>query len=135
MTGGGPRQAIEVRPDEVVIPRHSAFSPGTVSSTSASTSRKGFASSVPPVAAATADVAEVRFHGRDAELWEAQDVGPAERHHYDYRREELAEWVPRIELLVMSEGRPVHVLMNNCAGGHRVRNAHTLAGLLADELR
>jgi uncharacterized protein YecE (DUF72 family) len=95
---------------------------------------QGLASSVPPVAAATADVAEVRFHGRNAALWEARDVSPAERHHYDYGREELAEWVPRIKLL-HEGGRPVHLLMNNCAAGHCVSNAHTLAGLLADELR
>jgi uncharacterized protein YecE (DUF72 family) len=93
---------------------------------------QGSASSVPPVAAATADVAEVRFHGRNAPLWEARDVSPAERHRYDYRLEELQEWVPKIRRL-HDGGRPVHLLLNNCAGGHCVDNARTLARLLVDE--
>ena len=82
----------------------------------------GLASTLPPVAVATTDVAEVRFHGRNAALWEAPGVPPAERHRYDYRREELAEWVPKIRQL-HNGGRPVHVLMNNCADGACVRNA------------
>src|ERR687891_108504 len=90
-------------------------------------------SSAPPVAVATTDVAEVRFHGRNAALWEAPEVTPVERHRYDYRRAELAEWVPKIRLL-HEGGRPVHVLMNNCADGACVRNAMTLATLLADQL-
>jgi uncharacterized protein YecE (DUF72 family) len=90
----------------------------------------GLASTVPPVAVATTDVAEVRFHGRNVALWEAPDVTPAERHRYDYQRDELAEWVPKIRLL-HDGGRPVHVLMNNCAGGACVRNARTLVRLLA----
>jgi uncharacterized protein YecE (DUF72 family) len=93
----------------------------------------GLASTVPPVAVATTDVAEVRFHGRNAALWEAPGVSPAERHRYGYRRAELAEWVPKIRQLHES-GRPVHVLMNNCADGACVRNARTLAQLLADQL-
>lgn len=35
-----------------------------------------------------------------------------ERYAYDYRPEELAEWVPRIRML-HEGGRPVHLLMNN----------------------
>jgi uncharacterized protein YecE (DUF72 family) len=93
----------------------------------------GLTSTVPPVAVATTDVAEVRFHGRNAALWEAPGVPPAERHRYDYRREELVEWVPKIRQL-HNGGRPVHVLMNNCADGACVRNARTLAQLLADQL-
>jgi uncharacterized protein YecE (DUF72 family) len=94
---------------------------------------QGFPSSVPPVAAATADVAEVRFHGRNAEMWEARGVKPVERYDYDYRAEELAEWVPKIRML-HEGGRPVHLLMNNVYRGYAVRSARTLARLLADEL-
>ncbi|HSS09763.1 MAG TPA: DUF72 domain-containing protein [Acidimicrobiales bacterium] len=90
-------------------------------------------SSVPPVAVATADVAEVRFHGRSSELWEAPGVSSADRHRYDYTRAELAEWVPRIGVL-HEGGRPVHVLMNNCAEGFCVRSASPLAQLLAEKL-
>jgi uncharacterized protein YecE (DUF72 family) len=90
---------------------------------------QGFASSIPPVAVATADLAEVRFHGRNKEMWEADNVSPLERHRYDYRRKELAEWVPKIRAL-HDGARPVHVLMNNCYGGLCVRNARALARLL-----
>jgi uncharacterized protein YecE (DUF72 family) len=92
---------------------------------------QGYRSSVPPVAAATTDVAEVRFHGRNTELWEAPGVSPAQRHAYDYRPEELAEWVPRIRSL-HRDGRPVHLLMNNVYNGYAVRSAGILARLLAD---
>jgi uncharacterized protein YecE (DUF72 family) len=94
---------------------------------------QGFASSVPPVAVATADLAEVRFHGRNSQSWEADNVGPLERHRYDYQPEELAEWVPRIRTLHRG-GRPVHIFMNNCYGGRCVGNARTLACLLEREL-
>jgi uncharacterized protein YecE (DUF72 family) len=91
---------------------------------------QGFPSSVPPVAAATADVAEVRFHGRNAGAWERRGGPPVERYAYDYRPRELAEWVPKIESL-HEGGRPVHLLMNNVYRGYAVRSAQRLARLLA----
>jgi uncharacterized protein YecE (DUF72 family) len=94
---------------------------------------KGLPSTLPPIAVATADVAEVKFHGRNAVQWEARGVTPADRHRYNYRARELAEWVPRIRAL-HEGGRPVHILMNNCADGACVRNAKSLARLLADDL-
>jgi uncharacterized protein YecE (DUF72 family) len=90
---------------------------------------QGFASSVPPVAAVTADVAEVRFHGRNAGTWEAKGITAAERFRYDYEREELEEWVPRIESLLESASR-VHLAMNNCYADYGIRSARTIADLL-----
>lgn len=90
---------------------------------------QGFRSSVPPVAAATAPVAEVRFHGRNAETWEAPGLGAAERFRYEYAEAELAEWVPRIRALAEHAPR-VHVLMNNCYADYGVRSARLLADLL-----
>jgi uncharacterized protein YecE (DUF72 family) len=95
---------------------------------------QGFKGSIPPIAEATADLAEVRFHGRNAELWETRDVGTSERFRYDYSVDELAEWVPGITHL-HEGGRPVHLLMNNCHGGLPVRAASRLAGLLEKALR
>jgi uncharacterized protein YecE (DUF72 family) len=92
---------------------------------------QGFRSSVPPVAAATADLAAVRFHGRNADAWEAPGVTPTQRHAYDYRAEELAEWVPRIASLHQG-GRLVHLMFSNVYRGAAVRNARALARLLAD---
>lgn len=48
---------------------------------------QGCASSVPPLAVATSEVGEVRFHGRNASTWEARNASPSERFAYDYRTE------------------------------------------------
>ncbi len=79
----------------------------------------------PAVAAATADLAVVRFIGRrqvEGEPWSAP---------YRYADEELAEWVPRLTGL-MASAPEVHVLMDNCWGSDAVDNATQLAGLLRD---
>ena len=94
---------------------------------------QGFPDTLPPVAAATADIAAVRFHGRNSNMWAQRDVTPRQRYAYNYRTDELAEWVPKIRAL-HSGGRPVHVLLNNCWRGFAIRNAHILAQLLAREL-
>lgn len=93
---------------------------------------QGFRSSVAPVAEVTADVAEVRFHGRNATTWERRGISAAERFRYEYRREELAEWVPRIRRLA-SAARRVHLLMNNCYADLGVRAARILADVLGEE--
>src|SRR5205823_4984589 len=59
---------------------------------------QGFPSSLPLVAVATAsDLAIVRFHGRDPEVWAKKNVSASERFRYLYNEEELKEWVPKIE--------------------------------------
>ena len=91
---------------------------------------QGFESSVPPIAAATAkDLAMVRFHGRNNAAWEVKGQTAAERFKYDYPREELAEWAPRVEALA-AESRETHVLMNNCYQDFAVRSARELGDLL-----
>ncbi|NMH97433.1 DUF72 domain-containing protein [Pseudonocardia sp. K10HN5] len=92
---------------------------------------QGVRNSVPPIAAATADLAAVRFHGRNDEAWDAPGLTPAQRHAYDYRDDELAEWVPRIASLHEGD-RPVHLLFNNTYRGYAVRSARALARLLAE---
>jgi uncharacterized protein YecE (DUF72 family) len=91
---------------------------------------QGFDSSIPPVAAATSpDLAMIRFHGRDPEIWEKKSATAAERFRYDYREKELEEWVPRIEELA-SQAAETHVVMNNCYENYAVKNARQLADLL-----
>ena len=90
---------------------------------------QGFKSSVPAIAAATSDVAEVRFHGRNAETWEAKGISAAERFKYDYQRPEMEEWLPRIEAL-QERAKETHLLMNNCYADYGIRSAQLLAGLL-----
>jgi uncharacterized protein YecE (DUF72 family) len=92
---------------------------------------QGFRSSVPPVAAVTADLAMVRFHGRNAATWEARDITPAERFRYLYSRQELGEWVPRIREAA-TQARDVQLLMNNCYANYGTTNARELAALLAE---
>jgi len=88
---------------------------------------QGFTSSLPPLTAATADTAVVRFHGRNAKDWESGSV--QRRFKYLYRKEELEEWTPRIEKLA-TEASTTHVLMNNCYSDYAQRNAKELAELL-----
>lgn len=84
---------------------------------------QGFPSSVPPVAELTSpEVGLVRFHGRNAEMWEKRGATVSERFDYLYTEEELAEWVSPVHRL--AEGaKEVHVLMNNCVRDKAVVNA------------
>jgi uncharacterized protein YecE (DUF72 family) len=88
---------------------------------------QGFKSSIPPVVAATADLAVVRFHGHNKEEWESGSV--QRRFRYLYKPEELEQWVPRISDL-SKETKTTHVLMNNCYRDYAQRNAKELADLL-----
>lgn len=72
---------------------------------------QGFASSVPPVAAATTRTGFVRFHGRNAEMWEARTRTSSERFDHYYEPSELDEWVPRIASLAR-ETDEVQLIMN-----------------------
>jgi uncharacterized protein YecE (DUF72 family) len=92
---------------------------------------QGFKRSMPPVAAATADVGIVRFHGRNTTTWEQKDISAAERFAYDYTEhpQELEEWVPRIAALRQGD-RPVHALMNNCYSDYGVKSGQLLVQLL-----
>jgi uncharacterized protein YecE (DUF72 family) len=90
---------------------------------------QGFKSSMPAVAAATSDVAVVRFHGRNVDEWESKSV--SKRFRYLYESKELEEWVPRIESLSKDADR-THILLNNCYRSYAQQNASELAELLKD---
>ncbi len=90
---------------------------------------QGFKSSVPPVTAATARVAEIRFHGRNEANWEKKGITAAERFRYDYSRKELKEWVPRVRELA-DQAESVSVLMNNCYADLGIKSAYLMADLL-----
>ena len=91
---------------------------------------QGFDSSLPPIAAATADdIAMVRFHGRDRKAWAKKNVSASERFRYEYSEAELNEWVPKIKD-ISGQARETHVLMNNCYRDFAVKNARQLGGLL-----
>ncbi|GID28460.1 DUF72 domain-containing protein [Paractinoplanes brasiliensis] len=87
---------------------------------------QGHKSSVPPVLAATADLAVVRFHGH-SDKWTSKDIH--EKFGYEYTRQELAEWVPRLRELA-DEADTTQVFMNNCYSDYAQRNATELIELL-----
>ena len=90
---------------------------------------QGFKSSLPPVVAATSDVAVMRFHGHNDEEWESGSV--QRRFKYLYSKKELEAWAPKIKELA-SSSEQTHVLMNNCYRDYAQRNARELAELLID---
>jgi uncharacterized protein YecE (DUF72 family) len=91
---------------------------------------QGFDSSLPPVAAVTADdIAMVRFHGRNRETWTARTETAAYRFDYRYEPGELAEWGPRVEQL-REQAKETHVLFNNCYRDYAVVNARQMASML-----
>ena len=87
-------------------------------------------SKLPRLAAATADLAVVRFHGRADDTWSGRATSAAERFRYLYDKRELRPWVKRVQELA-GEAREVHVLMNNCYEDYGVRNAADMIDLLA----
>ncbi|MGC5285309.1 DUF72 domain-containing protein [Micromonospora sp. DT231] len=90
---------------------------------------QGHRSSLPPVLAATADLAVVRFHGH-SDKWTSKDIH--EKFGYHYSKRELAEWAPKLRELADQAGQ-THVLMNNCYRDYAQTNATTLAGLLGTD--
>ncbi|MDG4781234.1 DUF72 domain-containing protein [Micromonospora sp. WMMD961] len=87
---------------------------------------QGHRSSLPPVLAATADLAVMRFHGH-SDKWTSKDIH--EKFGYHYSKRELADWAPKLRELADEAGQ-THVLMNNCYRDYAQTNATTLANLL-----
>ena len=88
---------------------------------------QGYPSSIPPVLAATSDLAVVRMHGH-SDKWTAKTV--AERFRYRYSDDELSEWAPRIEDLA-GKAEVTQVLFNNCYSDYAHRNAQQLEALVS----
>jgi uncharacterized protein YecE (DUF72 family) len=88
---------------------------------------QGYASSVPPVVAATSkEMAVVRFHGHSTK-WQSKDI--YERFGYSYDVSELRPWAPRLRELAAATAE-THVLLNNCYRNYAQVNARQLADLL-----
>jgi uncharacterized protein YecE (DUF72 family) len=84
---------------------------------------------LPPVAAATHDIAYVRFHGRNAKTWNIKAEKSSERFNWMYSPEELAEWVDDLGRLA-DEADEVYALFNNNRDDFAPRSAMLLRGLL-----
>ncbi|MEU7990771.1 DUF72 domain-containing protein [Streptosporangium canum] len=87
---------------------------------------QGHPSSIPPVLAATSDLAVVRLHGHSGK-WTSKKI--EERFAYLYSEAELGRWAARIRELA-GRASTTHVLLNNCCGDNSQRNAERLAVLL-----
>jgi len=84
---------------------------------------------LPRLTVATAEVAYVRFHGRNRSSWNRRTESAAERFKYLYTEEELREWVPALRALA-SQTRETFVMFNNCFGDYAPRNALQMRLLL-----
>jgi uncharacterized protein YecE (DUF72 family) len=80
---------------------------------------------VPPVVAGTAKVGFVRFHGRNADMWEKRTKTSAERFDYWYSAEELDEWAPSFARLA-DQTEEIHAIMNTNNANQGPRNAKLL---------
>ncbi len=87
---------------------------------------QGYPTSIPPVLAATSDLAVLRLHGH-SDKWASKDIH--ERFGYLYSQEELGELAPRVRELAGSAAS-THVLFNNCYSDYAQVNARQLADLL-----
>lgn len=93
---------------------------------------QGFRSSTPPVVAATAPLAVLRLHGRNAGTWEKHGGAASDRFKYLYSDAELAELAPYVDVLA-ARATTVHVLFNNNFEDWGMRNARRMAGMLGAE--
>ncbi len=87
---------------------------------------QGYPSSIPPVVAATTDLAVVRMHGH-SDKWTSKNI--SEKYGYRYSPGELSEWAAKIRGLA-ADADTTHVLFNNCYSNY----AHVNAQQLADQL-
>ncbi len=85
---------------------------------------------MPPVAVATAPLAYVRFHGRNAAKWWEHEQA-YERYDYLYSEDELREWTDKIRALADSAEK-TFVFFNNHYRGQAAINAEQLIQLLSE---
>ena len=128
------RTAVEFRHSSWVEPEEVETTLGLLSSLGAAyvsvdEPRLEGPSVLPPIAAATSDIAYVRLHGRNGATWNARVDSAAKRFQYLYSPEELAEWVEPVRHLQEQAGT-TYVMFNNCFGDYAPRNAQQMLSQL-----
>ena len=78
----------------------------------------------------TSDDVYVRFHGRNEANWWGR--GGGDRYDYDYRDDELKEWLRKITELA-EQARRTYLFFNNCHAGQAARNASLMQELLRQQ--
>jgi len=86
---------------------------------------QGYPNSIPPVLAATSDLAVVRLHGH-SEHWDAKSV--QERFRYRYSDQELKTWAGNVKKLA-EDADETHVVFNNCYRDYAHVNAQRMESL------
>ena len=89
---------------------------------------QGYPSSIPPVVAATSDLAVIRLHGH-SDKWDSKNIH--ERFGYRYTDTELDEWAGQTRRLA-ADANVTHVLFNNCYRDYAQVNARHLTELLEE---
>ena len=92
---------------------------------------QGYPNSVPPVLAATSDLAVVRLHGH-SDQWQSNDI--QQRFRYRYSDEELREWAGQVQRLA-GDADETHVVFNNCYRDYAHVNAQELERLISPPTR
>ncbi|MBB6093010.1 uncharacterized protein YecE (DUF72 family) [Povalibacter uvarum] len=89
--------------------------------------------SIPTVWEATLPgLAMVRMHGRNADTWNLKGLKAAsDRFNYDYRDEELRDFITPVRHLG-EQAENVHMIFNNNMEDQGIRNARTMLRLLSD---
>jgi uncharacterized protein YecE (DUF72 family) len=85
---------------------------------------------MPRIAAATHEVAYVRFHGRNWKTWNKRTRTSGERFDWLYSRADFADWVE--PLAELAKGHEVYAMMNNNRYDYAPRSAAVLRGLLEE---
>ena len=83
------------------------------------------------MAQVTADIAYVRFHGRNYKKWWNHEQA-YERYDYTYKPEELAEWTPKIEEMQQA-AEMTFVFANNHYRAQGIDTARQMKLLLPKE--
>ena len=86
---------------------------------------------LPPVVLNVGAAGYVRFHGRNQAKW-WQNEAAHERYTYEYNKDELFEWLPRLKFLA-KHFKKTYVAFNNHYNAGAVRSAKLLKELLQND--
>jgi uncharacterized protein YecE (DUF72 family) len=83
---------------------------------------------IPQIAEVTSETAYVRFHGRNTQKWWHHKKA-YERYDYEYKQDELLEWIPKIKEMD-KKAKKTLVYFNNHYKSKAVKSANLLLSLL-----
>lgn len=76
------------------------------------------------------DFSYVRFHGRNYKDWFRKDAGRDDRYNYLYTKDELGDWIKRIQALGKDSDR-IYVITNNHYRGQALANALQIKNMIS----